>query len=279
MSQLRSQMIRDMQLRKFLPSTQKGYLNAVKGLADYYHRSPDTLSSGQIEDYILYLFNDRKMATGSCYAIFSGLRFFYAVTLGRDSSTIPIPPTKKISTLPEILSIEQVEKLFSVTHNPKHRAIIMTAYGGGLRVSEIVKLKVTDIHSDRMVIRIDQGKCRKDRYTLLPKRLLEELRSYWSIKKPKTWLFPGQPKDKPLSSRAAQKAYHIAVKKAGIKRKGGIHTLRHCFATHLLEAGENIRTIQLLMGHRSILTTMRYLQITSKSLKGTQSPLDLMSSQ
>ena len=279
MSQLRNQMIRDMQLRKFAPGTQKIYLNAVKGLANYHHCSPDILSSGQIEDYILYLFNERKMATGSCYAVFSGLRFFYGVTLGRDSSTIPIPPTKKLAMLPEILSIEQVEKLFSVTHNPKHRVMLMTAYGGGLRVSELVKLKVTDIHSDRMVIRINQGKGRKDRYTLLPKRLLEELRSYWSIKKPKVWLFPGQPKDRPLSSRMAQKTYHIAIKKAGIKRKGGIHTLRHCFATHLLETGENIRTIQLLMGHRSILTTMRYLQITSKSLKGTQSPLDLMSSQ
>ena len=278
MSQLRNQMIRDMQLRKFAPGTQKSYLNAVKGLANYHHCSPDTLSSRQIEDYILYLFNERKMATGSCYAIFTGLRFFYTATLGRDDKSIPIPPTKKLSMLPEILSVEQVERLFSVTHNPKHLAILMTAYGGGLRVSEIVKLKITDIHSDRMVIRIDQGKGSKDRYTLLPKRLLKELRSYWSIKKPETWLFPGQPKDRPLSSRAAQRAYYRAIKKAGIKRKGGIHTLRHCFATHLMEAGENIRTIQILMGHRSILTTMRYLQITSKSLKGTQSPLDLMSS-
>ena len=279
MSQLRNQMIRDMQLRKFASGTQKIYLNAVKGLANYHHCSPDTLSSGQIEDYILYLFNERKMATGSCYAIFSGLRFFYGVTLGRDSGTIPIPPIKKLSMLPEILSTKQVEKLFSVTRNPKHRVMLMTAYGGGLRVSELVKLKITDIHSDRMVIRIDQGKGRKDRYTLLPKRLLGELRCYWSIRKPKIWLFPGQGPNKPMSCRMAQKAYHKAVEKAEIKRKGGIHTLRHCFATHLLETGENIRTIQLLMGHRSILTTMRYLQITSKSLKGTQSPLDLMSSQ
>lgn len=278
-SQLRNQMIRDMQLRKFAPGTQKTYLNAVKGLANYHHCSPDTLSSRQIEDYILYLFNERKMATGSCYSIFTGLRFFYTITLGRDSSTVPIPPTKKISTLPEILSIVEVERLFSVTHNPKHRVMLMAAYGGGLRVSELVKLKVTDIHSDRMMIRVDQGKGNKDRYTLLPKRLLEELRSYWNIKKPQLWLFPGQPKDRALSCRMAQKIYHIAIKKAGIKRQGGIHTLRHCFATHLLETGENIRTIQLLMGHRSIITTTRYLQVTSKSLQGTQSPLDLLSKQ
>lgn len=279
MKQLRNQMIRNMQLRKLAPGTQKSYLNSVKGLANYYHCSPETLSTRQIEDYILYLFNERKMATGSCYAIFTGLRFFFTVTLGRDSSNVPIPPTKKITTLPEILSMVEVERLFSVTHNPKHRVMLMAAYGGGLRVSELVKLKVTDIHSDRMMIRVNQGKGRKDRYTLLPKRLLKELRSYWSIKKPQLWLFPGQPKDRPLSSRMAQKVYHKAIKKAKIKREGGIHTLRHCFATHLLEAGENVRTIQLLMGHRSILTTMRYLQITSKSLKGTRSPLDLMSSQ
>lgn len=276
MSQLRNQMIRDMQLRKFAPGTQRAYINAIKGLAKYYNCSPDTISSEQIQDYILYLFNERKMATGSCHAIFSGLRFFYGVTIGRDSSTIPIPPTKKLSILPEILSIEEVEKLFTAINNPKHRVMLMAAYGGGLRVSELVKLKTSDIHSDRMMIRVDQGKGRKDRYTLLPKRLLKELRNYWSIKKPQIWLFPGQPNNRHLSRRMAQNIYHIAIKKAGIKRKGGIHTLRHCFATHLLESGENIRTIQILMGHRSILTTMRYLQVTSKSLEGVQSPLDAL---
>jgi len=154
----------------------------------------------------------------------------------------------------------------------------MTVYSGGLRVSEVVRLKVTDIHTDRMMIRVEQGKGHKDRYTLLSKKLLEELRSYWSIKKPPVWLFPGQPKSRPMSSRMAQRVYAKAVKKAGIKRKGGIHTLRHCFATHLLESGEDIRTIQLLMGHKSILTTVGYLQVTSKSLQGTKSPLDLLGS-
>lgn len=151
----------------------------------------------------------------------------------------------------------------------------MTAYGGGLRVSELVRLKVTDIHSDRMTIRVDQGKGRKDRYTLLSQRLLQQLRIYWKIKRPAVWLFPGNSQS-PMSTRMAQRIYTQGASKAGITRKGGIHTLRHCFATHLLEAGEDIRTIQLLMGHSSILSTVRYLQITSKTLQGTQSPLDLL---
>jgi len=151
----------------------------------------------------------------------------------------------------------------------------MTAYGGGLRASELVQLKVTDIHSDRMMIRVEQGKGKKDRYTLLSKRLLAELRSYWRIKRPNFWLFPGR-SNQPMTRRMTYHIYVDAIKKAGIKRKGGIHTLRHCFATHLLEAGEDLRTIQLLMGHSSIGTTVRYLQLTSKTLLGTKSPLDLL---
>ena len=153
--------------------------------------------------------------------------------------------------------------------------MLVTAYGGGLRVSELVRLKVTDIHSDRMMIQVKQGKGRKDRYTLLSERLLQELRNYWKIKCPQVWLFPGK-SDAPIGCRTVQRVYTKTVSKAGIKRKGGIHTLRHCFATHLLEAGVDIRTIQLLMGHHSILSTVRYLQVTSKSLQGTKSPLDLL---
>lgn len=194
-----------MQLRNFAAGTQKGYIAAVAGLAKYYRQSPETIGPKQIQDYVLYLFRESKLATGSCHCIFTGLRFFYTVTLGRDSSSIPLPPTKKITTLPEILSVEEIERLFSVTQNPKHRVMLMAAYSGGLRVSELVKLKITDIHSDRMMIRVDQGKGRKDRYTLLSKRLLEELRSYWIINKPQVWLFPGRSNDRPGSCRMAQK--------------------------------------------------------------------------
>ena len=276
MSELRKRMIRDMQLRNFSPGTQRGYLRAVAGLAQYYRRSPDTIEPEEIQNYIIYLLSERKLAVGSCHAIITALRFFYTVTLKQDGASVPIPQVKRVTHLPEILSAEELERLFAAPRNPKHRVLLMTAYSGGLRVSELVHLKVTDIHSDRMMIRVEQGKGRKDRYTLLSKRLLSELRVYWKIKRPPVWLFPGIHLHNPGGARMAQKAYARAVAKAGITRKGGIHTLRHCFATHLLEAGVDIRTIQLLMGHSSILTTVRYLQVTSKTLQGTQSPLDLV---
>jgi integrase/recombinase XerD len=276
MSELRKRMIRDMQLRNFSPDTQRGYLRAVAGLAEYYHRSPDSIGPKEIQDYVVYLLSERKLTVGSCHAIITGLRFFYTVTLEQDGASVTIPQIKRATRLPEILGPEQLERVFSAPRNPKHRALLMAAYSGGLRVNELVHLKVTDIHSDRMMIRVDQGKGKKDRYTLLSKRLLGELRAYWKIKRPTIWLFPGIKRHKPLCVRMAQKVYTRAVAKAGITRKGGIHTLRHCFATHLLEAGVDIRTIQLLMGHSSILTTVRYLQVTSKTLQGTQSPLDLL---
>lgn len=276
MSEQRKRMIRDMELRNFSPTTQRGYLRAVAGLAEYYHRPPDTISVKEIQDYIVYLLSERKLAVGSCHGIITALRFFYTVTLEQNGASVPIPQVKRVTRLPEILSPEELERLFAAPGNPKHRVLLMTAYSGGLRVSELVHLKVTDIHSDRMMIKVDQGKGRKDRYTLLSKRLLGELRAYWKIKRPAVWLFPGIHLHKPGCSRMAQKVYAQAVSKAGIKRRGGIHTLRHCFATHLLEAGVDIRTIQLLMGHSSILSTVRYLQVTSKTLQGTQSPLDLL---
>jgi len=276
MSELRKRMIRQMQVRNMSPGTQRAYLRAVTDLAEYYHQSPDRINTEEIQDYVAHLLSERRLAVGSCHSIITGLRFFYTVVLEDGESNAAIPQIKKVTRLPEILSSEQLERLFAAPRNPKHRVLLMTAYGGGLRVSELVRLKVTDIHSDRMMIRVEQGKGRKDRYTLLSKRLLGELRSYWKIKCSAVWLFPGIKRHEPLCARMAQKVYAQAVSKSGIKRRGGIHTLRHCFATHLLEAGQDIRTIQLLMGHSSILSTVRYLQVTSKTLQGTPSPLDLL---
>lgn len=276
MTPLREQMIRTMQLRNLSPNTQEGYLRSVADFAAYHHRPPDQLSNREIEDYFIHLLTKRKLAPGTCHFIASGIRFFYTVTLGRDPRTIPPPPRNKVSHLPEILSQEELRRLLAAPDYHKHRVLLMTAYGAGLRVSELVHLKVTDIHSDRMMIRVEQGKGRKDRYTLLSSRLLIELRAYWREERPSRWLFPGQPSHRSMTPRAAQKVYALAVRKAGIRRRGGIHTLRHCFATHLLEAGVDARTIQLLMGHRSILSTMRYLQVTRKKLEGTPSPLDLV---
>jgi site-specific recombinase XerD len=256
-------------------NTQKGYINAVAGLAKHYHRSPDQIAPAEIQDYIIFLLNVRKLAAGSCQAVITGLRFFYTVTLEADATRVPVPAIKSSRRLPEILSGHELERIFGVTTNVKHRLLLMTAYAGGLRASEVVHLKATDIHSDRMMIRVEQGKGRKDRYTLLSERLLGELRAYWKLKHPEPWLFPGR-SNLPMTREMAHHIYVTAVKKAGVKRKGGIHTLRHCFATHLLESGVDIRTIQLVMGHSSIRTTVRYLQLTSKTLQGTRSPLDLI---
>jgi site-specific recombinase XerD len=275
-SELRKRMLRDMQMRNFSPATQKGYIHAVVSLAKYYNRSPDKIMAEELQNYIVHLLTEKKLAISSCCSIVTKLRFFYQVTLGWETKDIPIVPFNKETRLPEILSTEELEQLFAASSNPKHRVLLMTTYSGGLRVSEVVHLKVTDIHSKRMMIRIDQGKGRKDRYTILSQRVLEELRKYWNIERPQVWLFPGQNPDKPMTKRTAERIYANAVSKAGIKRKGGIHTLRHCFATHLLETGVDIRTIQLLMGRRSILSTMRYLQVTSKTLEGTRSPLDIV---
>jgi integrase/recombinase XerD len=184
MSRLREKMIRDMELRNFSPNTQRGYINSVAGLAKHYRRSPDVIGPEEIQDYVIYLLNIRRIAVGSCQTVITGLRFFYTVTLEQDESRVPIPKMKNSRRLPEILSGNELERMFAALRNVKHRVLLMTTYAAGLRVSEVVQLKVTDIHSDRMMIRVEQGKGRKYRYTLLSKRLLEELRNYWKIKRP-----------------------------------------------------------------------------------------------
>ena len=276
MTELRKKMIRDMQIRNFSPATQKSYLRSVTRLARYYNCSPDKIRTDMVHDYLAYLLIEKKVTVGTYHVIITGLRFFYTVTLKYDKEKIPIPSVKKVTRLPEVLCVEEIERLFNATDYPKQRALLMTVYSAGLRVSEAVTLKVTDIQRDRMSIRVNQGKGGKGRYTLLSERLLLELRVYWEIKRPPVWLFPGRNIHNPMTTRNAQGYYERATEKAGIKKIGGIHTLRHCFATYLLESGVDIRTIQILMGHSSILSTVRYLQLTSKSLQGTKSPLDLL---
>jgi site-specific recombinase XerD len=219
---------------------------------------------------------DRKLAWNTCNVVVSGIRFFYTNVLGMDSKTLIIPPRKKEKRLPEILSGEELSRLFTKAGSPKARMLLMTTYSAGLRVSEVVRLKIKDIDSARMTIRIQQSKGNRDRYSILSSLLLEELRFYWKIYHPKDWLFPSWDQAKPLSVDSAQKAYYAAKKKAGITKGGGIHTLRHCFATNLLEAGVDPRTIQVLMGHRSIKTTVTYMQVTQKRLTSIKSPLDLL---
>lgn len=276
MTELRQKMIKEMTIRNFSPRTQEAYLSAVAGLAKHYRQSPDKITKGMIREYLLYLMQERKLAWDSCNVAVSGLRFFYTHTLGKKSMSLSIPPRKRVTQLPEILSSEELDSLFGALSNQKHRTLLMTTYSAGLRLSEVVHLRVTDIDSKRMMIRVKQGKGRKDRYTVLSERLLTELRAYWKIYRPPVWLFYGTKKTRPLTDRSAQSIYYQAKKKAGITKGKGIHTLRHCFATHLLESGVNLRTIQMLMGHTSIMTTMTYLQVTRKQISSTQSPLDLL---
>jgi integrase/recombinase XerD len=276
MNPLRQKMLNDMKLRRFAANTQESYVSAVAGLAKHYKQSPDLLDKEKIQAYLLHLMEGRKLSWGSCNVVVSALRFFYTQTLGMDSMHLGIPPMKTQTKLPEVLSVEEITRLFQCTRNLKHRTILMTTYAAGLRVSEVVALRITDIDSGRMMIRVCQGKGNKDRYTILSNRLLTELRTYWRKYKPHHWLFPGAYSDRPMNRATPERIYYGAKERAGITKGGCIHTLRHCFASHLLEAGVDLRTIQLLMGHSSITTTTRYMRITSKKLAATKSPLDLI---
>ncbi len=274
MTLLRQKMIRDMQLRRLAPKTQEAYLRAVYGLAQHYNQSPDQIKEAQIQDYIVGLLNRRKLSWSTCDQIASGLEFFYQNTLGKTQSHFSLPRRKHAQKLPEILSPMELEKLFSCASNPKYRMLLMLTYSGGLRLSEVIQLKVSDIDSQRMMIRVHQGKGCKDRYTVLSKRLLEELRSYWKLFRPSHWLFPGQRGSRPINPTCAQKAFTATKRLAGIKKQGGIHMLRHAFATHLLESNVDVRTIQKLMGHKYMETTARYMQVTQQRLEATPNPLD-----
>lgn len=275
---LRAQMIEQLQLHRKAPGTQDLYVKAIYGLTAHYKRSPDQLSPQEIQRYLHHLLTKRQLAWSTCNVVAAAIRFFYVDTLGWTPVELNLPPRPAQKYLPRVLSVEQLECLFTTTLNPKHRALLMTVYAAGLRVSEVVRLQLQDIESDpsRMLIRINQGKGNKDRYTLLSERLLAELRAYWKIECPRLWLFPDAKGKRPMSSGTAQKIYNRASRRAGIEQGRGIHTLRHCFATHLLDAGVDPRTIQFLMGHRSIKTTVQYLHVSRRNLMQVRSPLDLL---
>ncbi len=278
MSKLRTRMIDDMTLRGMAAKTQDGYVRAVAQLAVYYHRSPDRVSDREVQAYLLYLMRERKLSWSSCNVAVHGLRFFYHQTLGREKTRFHIPGPRKPSKLPEILSQEEVARLFANTRLPRHRVLLMTAYAAGLRVSELVHLRVRDIDSERMTIRVEQGKGAQDRYTLLSPRLLAELRSYWQLERPSPWLFPTRRGKalRPMHYGTAERIYVAAKQRASIVKAGNIHALRHAFATHLLEAGTDLHTIQRLLGHHHITSTMRYLHLARQNITDRTSPLDLL---
>jgi site-specific recombinase XerD len=276
MGVLRDQMIRELRLRRYAPATQKAYLEAVVGLTKHFRIAPDQLSARQVQDYLLYLMLERQLHWNSVNAICSGLIFFYSQTLKRPDVAMAMPLRRTPRQLPEILSGDELQALFAAADNLQDRALLMTTYGGGLRVSEVIKLQPQDSDSQRMMIRVVAGKRAKDRYTLLSVRLLEELRAYWRAYRPRTWLFPARCPEKHFNDDKARVVFNQAKAKAGIRKAGSIHLLRHCFATHLLEAGVDLRTIQILMGHSSIQSTVWYLHLTRKQLDATHNPLDLL---
>lgn len=276
MSELRKQMDGDLVVRGMAVRTREAYLGAVAGLAKYYKRRPDRIDEAEVQKYLLHLIEERKLAWSSCNIAAQGLKFFYRVTLKRTQAQFGIPTARQPQKLPQILAREEVAALLEKTLNLKHRAILMTAYGAGLRLNEICHLKLTDIDSARMTIRVEQGKGAKDRYTLLSPRLLTELRCYWMAYRPKQWLFTRRDPTRPISDGTVHRLYHGAKLRAGITKEGGIHSLRHAFATHLLEAGVDIHTIQRLMGHGHIGSTLRYFHLARKHLAGTPSPLELL---
>ena len=276
MTPLRQRMIAAMQIRNFTANTQAAYLQQIALLARYYHQSPEALGPQQIQAYQLYLTNERKLAPGSLCTIAAALRFLYHVTLKRDWARDDIPIPKKPLKLPVVLSPEEVEHFLACVGSLKHRTLLTVAYAAGLRVSEATHLKVTDIDSQRMVIRVEQGKSQKDRYVMLSPRLLEELRAYWKRARPAAWLFPGDMPGQPISRHAVGLACDKARRLSGIDKPITPHSMRHAFATHLLEAGTDVRRIQLLLGHRSLATTSHYLKVATSSVCATVSPFDLL---
>ncbi len=267
-------MLVDIQLSGATPRTQKTYLREVDNLAKYFNRSPAELGEDELKEYMLYLMKERHLSEGTFRFYVAALKFLYRTTLKREWVVEKIKCPKRKSKLPVVLDLSEVESLFSVTKNLKHKAILMITYSSGLRASETARLKIIDIDSKRMTVRISQGKGGKDRYSILSQKTLEYLRQYWRQYHPTEWLFNGAKKDDHISTHSIQLMFYAARKRAGITKPASVHTLRHSFATHLIEAGTSLHHVQLLLGHRSPTTTTVYLHVSRLNLAQVISPLD-----
>jgi len=277
MTTLRRRMMEDMQVRSLSPQTQATYLQQVSLFARHFNRSPELLGPEEIRSYQIYLTNERKLAPSSISIAISALRFLYRITLHKDwSLTEVIPTPKKPRKLPIVPSPEEVLQFLGCIWNIKHRTILTICYAAGLRVSEAIRLKVTDIDSKRMVIRVEQGKGRIDRYVMLSPKLLQILRDWWRVDRPKQWLFPGDQVGNHVGKCTIEEACQKARRRCRIPKPITPHCLRHAFAVHLLESGTDLRTIQLLLGHCSLATTATYLRIADTKVCSTKSPLDLL---
>ena len=277
MTSLRRRMIEDTQIRNLAVNTQKSYIQQVSLFAQYFQKSPELLGPEHIRAYQVYLTNEKKLSTGSITIAVSALRFLYRVTLKKDWSFADLIPVPKVpKTLPIILSPEEVLQFLDCVRSRKHRVILTTCYAAGLRISEAVALTPPAIDSKRMVIRVEQGKGQKDRYVMLSPKLLEILRAWWRVEKSKDWLFPGDFPGRHITRFAVEKECQEAHRICKIPKPITPHSLRHAFAVHLLEQGTDVRTIQLLLGHRSLATTATYLRIATSKVCSTSSPLDFL---
>lgn len=278
-SPLRQRMAEDMTVRGFTACTQRGYIAAVKRFTAFLGRPPDQATVEDLRRFQLQMRLDGASPTTMNTAV-SALRFFFGVTLGRGDAEIGMTTVRMPRKLPVVLSPEEVARILDAAPGLKHRAALSLSYGAGLRASEVVSLRVSDIDSKRMVIRIEQGKGRKDRYAMLSEPLLEILRAWWRVGRernvmlPGGWLFPGRDPVIPLSTRQLNRAFHAAKEAAGITKPVSLHTLRHCFATHLLEQRVDIRVIQVLLGHKKLDTTAHYSHVASTTLRSVKSPLE-----
>ncbi len=274
---LRQRMTEDMQVRNLSRQTQASYVLQVSQFARYFNKSPAVLGPEEIRSYQVYLTNQKKLEASSIKVAVAALRFLYRVTLKRpwDFGEI-VPSPKAPRTLPIILSPDEVVQFLGCIPNIKHRTILTACYAAGLRITEAVHLKPAAIDRQRMVIRIEQGKGRKDRYVMLSPKLLDVLSDYWRAVRPKVWLFPGDIPGQPITRHSVEKVCQAAHQRSGLSKPVTPHSLRHAFAVHLLESGADLRTIQLLLGHSSLNTTARYLRIATSKVCATTSPLDLL---
>jgi integrase/recombinase XerD len=275
METYKEQMQKDMVLRNLSPKTQLLYHRAARELENYSKRAPDQLSEDDVKGFLLSIVRDRKLSQSSLKIAYSALRFLYETTLKKGWVIDRIPYPKTTKPLPHVIDMSTIQKLFDATVTIKQKAMLMVMYSAGLRISETARLKISDIDSTRMLIRVGQGKGKKDRYTLLSQVALETLREYWKEYRPKTWLFPKDTKpEEPVHIDTIRTVFKRAKRAAGITKFATCHTLRHSFATHLLESGADLHSIQLLLGHSSIRTTTVYLHVSNRSLAKIVSPLD-----
>jgi len=276
MGELRDRMVRDMDVRHFSGRTVEAYVAGVRGLAKYYMRSPDDLSDEEVQRYLLHLREERRLSSSSCNQIRCALKFFFEVTVRRPQPSLTVPPMRQAQKLPEILSREDVERIVAATRTLRERVLLMATYGGGLRVTEVVALRPADLDCERGVIRVEQGKGKKDRHTVLAERLVREVGQNYSVYgRPEHWVF-AQRADatRHMDASSAQRIYTTAKRRAGIEKVGGIHSMRHAFAPHSLQAGVDLPTLGRMLGHTSVSTTMRYLHTITKRVSAQISPLD-----